>query len=107
LRRKNSGSAIAGSIARVSKSVSVSSLAPTWQMIAVRRRQRSPSFAQSSIIGVTRARSARRIGPIRRIASSSTWSHHAPLTIISSYTGTSSASCHRRYARYPERSMAA
>ena len=85
----------------------MSSLAPIWQMIAVRRRQRSPSAAQLSMIGVTGRGRRARIGPILRMASSSTWSHHAPLTIISSYIGTRSGSCHRRYARCPERAMAA
>src|SRR5207247_544510 len=61
---------------------SVGAMASSWQMIDVRRSQRSGSCDQARMVGRICEGKASRSAPIR-CATPSTWSHQAPVTIIS------------------------
>jgi len=78
------GVARLGTTQAASRSGSVSDLAPTWWMIALRRRHWSASTAHARIVTSTVERWARWIGPMRWMAIVSTWSHQAPVTTMCS-----------------------
>ena len=69
------------SIASVSNARSVASRENNWAMIALRRSHRSSSCAQPRSSGVTVPGWLRSRSPSGRDASSSTWSHQAPVVI--------------------------
>jgi hypothetical protein len=78
-----------------SSSRSVAALACTWQMMAVRRSQRSQERLQASSVAVIGSGCSASSPATRCVATSSTRSHQAPVTISSSNSGRASMEVRR------------
>jgi hypothetical protein len=107
LLRKNSFDPSDGSMQAKRKPRSVSALKVFWQRIAERRFQRSPERLHARIARRIGAGSWRKISPSLFVASASTRSHHAPVTIVSSYSGRDAIVWKSRARRSPASSIAA
>jgi hypothetical protein len=84
----------------------VSFLKVSWQRMALRRFQRSSERLQASIsLRISRGKRRRSV-PRRWEAMASTRSHHAPVTIISSYIGRAAMSWNRSNRRNSVSSIA-